>query len=54
MTNVLAKTDAAGALQTRAFTGDYKITVNVAGRSLERTVSLENAGEMKSVEFAVE
>ena len=51
MTNVVAKTDAAGTLKTRAFTGDYLITVSANGRKLERTISLEKAGESKEVEF---
>ena len=51
MTNVLAKTDAQGTLATRAFLGDYQITVNVGGQKLEKTVALENAGELRTVEF---
>ena len=51
MTNVLAKTDAAGTLKTRAFLGDYQITVNAGGQKSEKTISLETAGETKQVEF---
>ena len=50
-TNVLAKTGDDGTLKTRAFTGDYQITVNSGGKKLEKTVALENAGEMKTVAF---
>ncbi len=50
-TNVLAKTGADGALKTRAFTGDYQITINAGAKKLERTVNLENAGETKTVTF---
>ncbi len=50
-TNVLAKTDDKGTLKTRAFLGDYQITVNAGGRKLEKTVTLENAGETQTVEF---
>ena len=53
MTNVLAKTDADGTLKTRAFLGEYRITVNAGGQKLERSVTLEQAGEMRAVEFEV-
>ena len=52
-TNVLAKTNGAGQLNTRAFLGDYQITVNVNGKSAVKNVSLDAAGETKTVDFAV-
>ena len=51
MTNVVAKTDGAGTLKTRAFLGDYQITVSANGKELVKQVSLENAGELRTVEF---
>ncbi len=53
MTNVLAKTDGQGTLQTRAFTGDYLITVNASGRSESKSVALNEAGATEKVEFAM-
>ncbi len=50
-TNVLAKTSADGMLKTRAFLGDYQITVNANGKKLEKTISLENAGTTQNIEF---
>lgn len=37
-------------LKTRAFLGDYEISVASNGKSATQTVSLGQAGELKSVE----
>ena len=51
-TNVLGKNQWRRSVKTHAaFLGDYQITVNAGGRKLEKTVSLEKGGEMRTVEF---
>ncbi len=50
-TNVIAPTLVDGTLKTRAFLGDYQISVSVKGQSMTQNVSLGTAGEMKTVAF---
>ncbi len=50
-TNLLAPSAADGTLQTRAFLGDYEIVVTKNGQRATQKVSLDKAGQMKTVEF---